>query len=58
MLAESDISQICIFEMKILKRIYFPVPENGKWESRYIRDLNQTYGSPDVIPEIKVTLDN
>jgi hypothetical protein len=41
-----------IFERKVLRKIYGPTCDNGRWRIRY-NELYQLYGKPYIIREIK-----
>jgi hypothetical protein len=45
--------KIVIFERKVLRKIYGPTCENGRWRIRYNNELYQLFGEPDIIREIK-----
>jgi len=43
----------CLFERKILCKIFSPVPDKGELKIRYNQALYQLYQSPDIIRAIK-----
>jgi hypothetical protein len=47
--------KISIFETKVLRKIYGPTCDNGRWRISYNNKLYQLFGEPDVIIEIKAT---
>jgi hypothetical protein len=49
----NDKSKISIFERKVLRKIYGPVNDKGKWRIRYNNELYQLLGEPDIIKEVK-----
>jgi hypothetical protein len=46
-------SKISIFERKVLRKLYGPVNDKGKWRIRYNNELYQLLGEPDIIKEVK-----
>jgi hypothetical protein len=44
---------IAIFERNVVRKIYGPTCDNGKWRIRYNNELYQLFGEPDIIREIK-----
>jgi hypothetical protein len=45
--------KIEIFERKVLRKIYGPTCDTGRWRIRYNNELYQLFGEPDIIREIK-----
>jgi hypothetical protein len=45
--------KIEIFERKVLRKIYGPFCDNGRWRIRYKNELYQLFGEPDTIKVIK-----
>jgi hypothetical protein len=41
------------FERKILRRIYGPVNEGGRWRIRYNDELYQLFNEPEIVKEVK-----
>jgi hypothetical protein len=52
-LSKKSGSALSIFERKILRRIYGPVQDNGRWRFRY-KELYELYGEPDLVTCIKL----
>jgi hypothetical protein len=47
-MVKNDESKISIFERKVLRKIYGPVNDKGKWGIRYNNELYQLLGEPDI----------
>jgi hypothetical protein len=45
--------KVAIIERKVLRKIYGPICDNGRWRIRYNNRLYQLFGEPDIINEIK-----
>jgi hypothetical protein len=45
--------KIAILERKVLRKIYGPTCDNGRWRIRYNNEPYQLFGEPDIIREIK-----
>jgi hypothetical protein len=45
--------KIAIFKRKVLRKIYGPSCDNGRWRIRYKNELYQLFGEPDTIKVIK-----
>jgi hypothetical protein len=52
-LTKTEENKLKIFEMKILRKIYGPISENGNWRSRYNHELYQLYEDSEIIKVIK-----
>jgi hypothetical protein len=52
-MGKNDESKISIFERKVLRKIYGPVNDKGKWQIRYNNELYQLLGEPDIIKEVQ-----
>jgi hypothetical protein len=50
---KSDEISMCLFETKILCKIYSPMPDTGALTIRSNQALYQLYQSPDIIRTIK-----
>ena len=50
---KEDESKLAAFERKILRRIYGPVCEMGRWRIRYNSELYKIFNEPDIVKEIK-----
>ena len=48
-----DKNKIRTFERKILRRIYGPVNEGGRWRIRYNDELYQLFNEPEIVKEVK-----
>lgn len=48
-----DQENLCIFERKILRRIYGPIKEGEEWRTRMNYELKNLYKDPDIISTIK-----
>jgi hypothetical protein len=44
------------FEKKILRRIYGPIHENGKWRCRYNTELYELYKNIDIVNDVELRL--
>jgi len=42
------------FERKILRRIYGPTQEGGRWRPRWNRELYSLYSDPNIVEDIKI----
>jgi hypothetical protein len=42
------------FEMKILRRIYGPTQEGGRWRPRWNNELYILYNEPNIVEDIKI----
>ena len=42
------------FERKILRRIYGPTQEGGRWPPRWINELYSLYSEPNIVEDIKI----
>jgi hypothetical protein len=45
---KNDESKISVFERKVLRKIYGPVNDKGKWRIRFNNELYQLLGEPDI----------
>jgi hypothetical protein len=45
--------KIAIFERRVLRKVYGPTCDNGRWRIRYNNELYLLFGEPDIIREIK-----
>ncbi|PSN43995.1 hypothetical protein C0J52_16482 [Blattella germanica] len=52
-LLKNDVRRLAVWERKILRRIYGPIIENGKWRIRTNEEVLEQYGQPNIIQEIK-----
>jgi hypothetical protein len=53
-LSKKSENAINIFEMKMLRRIYAPMEENGQWRIRYDKTLYKVYKQLDLHSFIKL----
>jgi hypothetical protein len=53
MVCEIDMNRLNTWEMKILRRIYGPVGEQGIWGIRTNQELRDTYKDLDIAGDIK-----
>ena len=44
-----------VFKRRILRKIFGPICENGKWRIRYNGELYLMYTDPDIIKTIKIS---
>ena len=44
-----------VFERRILRKIFGPICDNGKWRIRYNSELYSIYSEPDIIKTIKIS---
>ena len=42
------------FERKILRRIYGPTQERGRWRTRWNNELYSLYNEPNIVEDIKI----
>ena len=47
--------QLHVFERRILRKIFGPICDNGKWRIRYNSELYSIYTEPDIIKTIKIS---
>ena len=45
---------VCVCERKILRRIYGPTPEEGRWRPRRNSELYSLYSEPNIVEDIKI----
>jgi hypothetical protein len=45
--------KVATFKRKVLRKIYGPICDNGRWRIRYNNELYQLFGEPDIIKETK-----
>ena len=46
--------QLQVFERRILRKIFGPICDSGKWCIRYNSELHSIYTDPDIIKTIKI----
>ena len=49
------LKQLQVFERRILRKIFGPICDNGKWRIRYNSELYSIYKDPDIIKTIKIS---
>jgi hypothetical protein len=54
MLSKKSENALSVFERKILRRIYGPGQDNGKWRTGYNKEMYELYGEPDLVTCIKL----
>jgi hypothetical protein len=54
-LTKADELALSTSERKVLRKIYGPVYERGKWRIRYNHELYQLYNAPNITRVIKIT---
>ena len=47
--------QLQVFERRIIRKIFGPICDNGKWRIRYNSELYSIYTDPDIIKTIKIS---
>ena len=47
--------QLQVFERRILRKIFGPICDNGKWHILYNSELYSIYTDPDIIKTIKIS---
>ena len=47
--------QLQVFERRILRKIFGPICDNGKWRIHYNSELYFIYTEPDIIKTIKIS---
>ena len=47
--------QLHVFGRRILRKIFDPICDNGKWRIRYNSELYSIYTHPDIIKTIKIS---
>jgi hypothetical protein len=47
--------QLQVFERRILRKIFGPICDNGKWRICYNSELYSIYTDPDIIKTIKIS---
>jgi hypothetical protein len=52
-MAEMDMTRLCTWKRKILRRIYGPVVEQGLWRIRTDQEMTEVYKDLDVLVGIK-----
>ena len=55
MLSKQDEHRLSIFERKILRRIYGPVTDGGRWQIRTNQELYQSCGDNDTVKFCKLS---
>ena len=55
MLSKQDEHCLSIFERKILRRIYGPVTDGGRWQIITNQELCQLYGENDIVKSCKMS---
>jgi hypothetical protein len=53
---KKDERRLSIFDRKILCRIYGLICEEGQWQKRYSRELEELYDVPDIVKVIKSSI--
>ena len=54
MLNRRNEAQLQVFE-RILRKIFGPICDNGKWRIRYNSEIYSIYTDPDIIKTIKIS---
>jgi hypothetical protein len=54
-LSKQDEHRLSIFERKILRRIYGPLMDGGRWRIRTSQELYQQYGENDIVKFCKLS---
>jgi len=52
-LMANDEKKLCIWERKVLRKIFGPTCVAGYWRSRTNEEVRQSYGELDIVTEIK-----
>ena len=52
-LTTNDEKNVCIWERKVLRKIFGPICVAGYWRSRTNEEVRQLYGELDIVTEIK-----
>ena len=52
-LTANDEKNLCIWERKVLRKIFGPICVAGYWRSRTNEEVRQLYGELDIVTEIK-----
>ena len=47
--------QLQVFERRILRKIFDPICDNGKWRIRYNSELYSVHTDPDIMKTIKIS---
>ena len=50
-----EMRKLLVFERRILRKIFGPICDNGKWRIHYNSELYSIYTDPDIIKTIKIS---